>query len=70
MIKVILIYWIATTVYGVYWLIKNPSQRRGHDMEYYTLLDVVAFLLPAFILAPFFVPLVILDSFRFKRPKK
>ena len=26
-----LIYWILTTIYGVYWLVKHPSSRHGDD---------------------------------------
>lgn len=64
--KLLLTYWILTTIYGVYWLIKNPS---GYDDDqvHFTLLDVLANVFPAMILAPFVVPMYILGSIKFKR---
>ena len=28
---ILLIYWILTTIYGTYWLVKHPSDRRYED---------------------------------------
>lgn len=61
------IYWIATTIYGVYWLIKHPSVRRYEDREYFTLLELIAKFFLSSILAWVFVPLYLLSFFRFKR---
>jgi hypothetical protein len=65
----IITYWIATTTYGVYWLIKHPSSRRGDDMENFTLIEAAAHIFPAGLLAWAFVPMMILGSIEFKRPK-
>ena len=58
-------YWILTTIYGVYWLVKNPS--RFEDEEHFTILDVLANVFPAMICAPFAVPLMLLNQIKFKR---
>jgi len=63
----LIIYWIASTIYGVYWISKNP--RQVEDKEYYTLLDLIAYLLPAMIIAPFAIPLYLSSLIKFKRPK-
>ena len=60
-------YWVLTTIYGVYWLIKHPSERHGDDMERFTIMDVLGHIFPSMILAPFFVPMLILGSIKFKR---
>ena len=65
--KLLIGYWIVTVIYGVYWLIKHPSKRNGDDMETFSLMDVLGALFPAIILAPFFVPMAILESIKFKR---
>ena len=65
----IISYWIATTAYGVYWLIKHPSSRHGDDMENFTLMEVAAHIFPAGLLAWVFVPMSLLHSIKFKRPK-
>jgi hypothetical protein len=67
--KWILAYWIATTIYGVYWLIKHPSVRHGDDMDSFTLGDVAACIFPAGLLAWAIVPMMIFESIKFKRPK-
>jgi hypothetical protein len=61
----LIIYWILTTIYGVYWLIKNPS--RFDNKEDFSILDVLANVFPAMILAPFAVPLMLLNQIKFKR---
>lgn len=61
----LLIYWLLTTTYSTYWLIKNPYNRK--DSEYVTLLEIVSKLFLAAILGPIFVPLALLYSIRFKR---
>jgi hypothetical protein len=68
-------YWIATTVYGVYWLIKNPATSRFSTMdgntpdEYVTLLEVMGKLFPAALLSWLFVPLFLMSKIRFKRSR-
>ena len=65
----LIIYLLLTTIYGVYWLVKHPSERTGNDMEYFTLLDVFAYSFLSIIFAPFFVPMILLSNFKFKRNK-
>jgi hypothetical protein len=64
-------YWIATTVYGVYWLIKNPASRFASDPpdEYVTLLEVMGKLFPAALLAWAIVPIFLMSKIRFKRSR-
>jgi hypothetical protein len=71
MILILLAYWMATTVYGVYWLIKNPASRFASDThdEYVTLLEVMGKLFPAASLAWLFVPLFLMSRIRFKRSR-
>jgi heme/copper-type cytochrome/quinol oxidase subunit 2 len=67
MILLLVIYWIATTIYGTYWLVKNPSDRRYEDNEYVTLLEVIAKLFPAMLIAWLAVPMFLLHQIKFKR---
>jgi hypothetical protein len=67
MIILLVIYWIATTIYGAYWLVKNPSIRGGDDGEYFTVLEVIAKLLPAMLIAWLAVPMFLLHQIKFKR---
>lgn len=68
MIIVLLIYWILTTIYGVYWLVKHPSDRRCEDENEFTLLEVVAKTVPAAMIAWAIVPMLLLNKVKFKRP--
>jgi hypothetical protein len=61
----LLIYWILTTIYGIYWLIKNPS--RFNDKEDFSILDVLANVFPALLLSWIVIPMFILGSIKFKR---
>ena len=65
--KLLLIYWVLTTIYGVYWLIKHPSSRMYEDSEHFTILEVLAHIFPAGLLAWVFVPMMLLHSIKFKR---
>ena len=67
MITLLVIYWIATTIVGTYWLIKHPSQRGSSDMEYVTLLDIFAYAFMSMMLAPVFIPIGLLHQIKFKR---
>ena len=67
MITLLVIYWIATTIGGTYWLIKHPSQRGSSDMEYVTLLDIFAYAFMSTMLAPVFIPMGLLMQIKFKR---
>ncbi len=69
MIIILLAYWMATTVYGVYWLIKNPASRFASDPpdEYVTLLEIIAKTFMSAILSWVFVPILLLSKIRFKR---
>jgi hypothetical protein len=71
MIILLLAYWMATTVYGVHWLIKNPASRFASDPpdEYVTLLEVMGKLFPAALLAWAIVPITLLSRIRFKRSR-
>ena len=63
-----LIYWILTTIYGVYWLVKHPSDRRCEDENEFTLLEVVAKTVPAAMITWAIVPMLLLNKIKFKRP--
>lgn len=63
-----LIYWILTTIYGTYWLVKHPSDRRCEDENEFTLLEVVAKTVPAAMIAWAIVPMLLLNKVKFKRP--
>jgi heme/copper-type cytochrome/quinol oxidase subunit 2 len=65
---ILLIYWILTTIYGVYWLVKHPSSRHGDDDDdEFTLLEVVAKIIPAAMIAWAIVPMLLLHQVKFKR---
>ena len=65
---ILLIYWILTTIYGTYWLVKHPSDRRYEDNDEFTLLEVVAKTVPAAMIAWAIVPMLLLNKVKFKRP--
>jgi hypothetical protein len=67
MINILIGYWVLTTIYGVYWLIKHPSDRRYEDEREFTLLEVFGKLFPSILLAWAFVPMMVLASIKFKR---
>jgi hypothetical protein len=67
MITVLIIYWIATTIVGVIWIVKHPSHRRGDDPEYVTLLDIIGMILPAMLVAWAVAPMMLLNEIKFKR---
>jgi hypothetical protein len=54
-------------MYGTYWLIKNPSDRRYEDNDTFTLLEVIAKTLPAMLIAWAVVPMMLLNQVKFKR---
>ena len=64
---VLISYWVLTTIYGVYWLVKHPSERHGDDMEQFTIMEVLGHIFPSMMLAPFFVPMMLFESIKFKR---
>jgi len=67
---ILIIYWIATTIYGVYWLIKHPSSRHGDDPDHFTVFEVLAHIFPSALLAWMFVPAGLLHQIKFKRKCK
>jgi len=67
MINILIGYWVLTTIYGVYWLIKHPSGRRYEDESEFTLLEVFGKLFLSMLLAWVFVPMMVLASIKFKR---
>lgn len=64
-INILIAYWVITTIIGVYWMIKNPTF--FEDKRYFSLAEVIAYLLPSMLLAWFLVPFTILTSIKFKR---
>jgi len=64
---ILLIYWILTTIYGTYWLVKHPSDRRYEDDDEFTLLEVVAKIVPAAMISWAIVPMLLLNQIKFKR---
>jgi len=64
---ILFIYWILTTIYGTYWLVKHPSDRRYEDDDEFTLLEVVAKTVPAAIIAWAVFPMMLLHKVKFKR---
>jgi hypothetical protein len=75
MILILLAYWMATTVYGVHWLIKNPATSRFSTMdgntpdEYITLLEILGKTFISALLSWLFVPLFLMSRIRFKRSR-
>jgi hypothetical protein len=63
--EILIIYWIVTTIFGVYWLIKNPSRFESKDE--FSLADILGNILPSMIIAPFILPLYLLSLIKFKR---
>jgi len=61
-----LIYWLLTTIAGVYLIIKTPSDRKYQDDEF-SLLDVMACIFPCACIAWAVVPMVLLHKVKFKR---
>jgi hypothetical protein len=64
---IILIYWLVTTIYGTYWLVKNPSARLGEDNQYVTLLEILGKAFLASVLAWVIAPMMLLATIKFKR---
>ena len=64
---ILLIYWLLTTIYAVYWLVKHPSDRRYEDNDEFTLLEVIAKIFPAGLIAWAIVPMLLLNQIKFKR---
>jgi len=65
----LIIYWILSTIYGIYWAIKHPPEKLGLDMEYFSLFEVIGLIFPCSILAPIFIPIMLLSQIKFKRNK-
>jgi hypothetical protein len=64
---IILIYWLLTTIAGIVWLIKHPSDRRYQDDNEFSLLEVIAYIFPCGLLAWIIVPMMLLHKVKFKR---
>ena len=69
-----LTYWMATTAYGVYWLIKNPASKfatmdGNTPDEYVTLFEILAKTFISALLSWVFVPIVLMSKIRFKRSR-
>ena len=65
--KWIITYWIATTIYGVYWAVKNPPIKHGKPDEKFTLLEALAYVFPAGLIAWAAIPMMLLNKIEFKR---
>ncbi len=63
--ELLILYWILTTSYGIYWSIKNP--RSFDDQDDFTILEVLGKVFPAGLLSWVLVPIFILASIKFKR---
>jgi hypothetical protein len=63
--ELLILYWILTTSYGIYWSIKNPSS--FDDQDDFTILEVLGKVFPAALLSWILVPIFILASIKFKR---
>ena len=69
------IYWMATTAYGVLWLIKHPAESKFSTMdgntpdEYVTLFEILAKTFISALLSWLFVPLFLMSKIRFKRSR-
>ena len=64
----LIIYWVISTICGVYYFIKNP--RSFEDKDEFTLGDVLGYIFPAMIIVPFAMPLYLSTLIKFKRPKQ
>jgi len=69
-----LTYWMATTAYGVLWLIKNPASKfatmdGNTPDEYVTLLEILAKTFISALLSWLFVPIFLMSKIRFKRSR-
>lgn len=67
MIEILIGYWILTTIYGVHWLIKHPSERHGDDMEHFSVMEMLGHIFTSMMLAPFIVPIMLLSKIEFNR---
>jgi len=65
--ELLLIYWISTTIAGVYFLIKNPDNRIYQEDDQFSLLEVIVYIFPCACLAWAVVPMVLLHKIKFKR---
>ena len=68
--EIILIsYWIETNIYGTICLVKHPSSKFASDDhgEYFTLLEAIAKIFPAMLIAWLAVPMFLLNKVKFKR---
>lgn len=63
------IYWIATTIYGSYWLVINDDPEERSYLDYYSLLEILAKIFPAALVAWLAIPLYLLHQVKFKRKK-
>jgi len=64
---IIFFYWILTTLYGMYWLIKNPFNKKVEDEKYFTLFELLSKIFPSALLSWFIIPIMILSNIKFKR---
>lgn len=71
---ILLTYWMATTAYGVYWLIKHPASKfstmdGNAPDEYVTLLEILGKTFISALLSWLFVPIFLMSKIRFKRSR-
>ena len=64
-IKIVIGYWIISTIIGIYWMIKHPTF--GDEKEYFTLGEVLSHILPCALLSWVLLPMGLLELIKFKR---
>lgn len=64
-LKIVIIYWILSTIVGIVWVIKHPSF--GDDKECFTAAEVIGHIFPCALLSWILLPIGILESIKFKR---
>jgi uncharacterized membrane protein YidH (DUF202 family) len=63
----LIIYWIASTIYGIYYFIKKSNYFKSKDE--FSLLNIICCIAVIMLIAPFVIPLYLLSLIKFKRAK-
>jgi len=67
--ELLITYWSLTTVIGMYWMIKNPTNRMYQEDDEFSLLELVAVIFPCALIAWAMVPMMLMHKIKFKRFK-
>lgn len=67
--ELLITYWLITTVIGMYWLLKNPTNRMYQEDDTFSLLELVAVIFPCGLIAWAMVPMMLMHKIKFKRFK-